>query len=98
MSVEHKNFHTQICDAHSAYMYTAHTSLSYTYISIQPAGKPEEHLINSYKLLFLISEKDTETINIYKDQEGGGGTNEEEYASFALTVGKSGGLGGTEWV
>ena len=42
-------------------------------------------------------EKDTETINTYKDQQGGGGTNEEENASLALAIGKSG-LGGTEWV
>ena len=82
---------TQRIHVHSA-------RISYTYISIQPAGKPEEHLINSYKLLFVVLEKDTETVSTYKDQQGGGGTNEEENASLALEVGKSGGLGGTEWV
>ena len=42
------------------------TSLSYTYIRIQPEDKPVEHLINSYfKLLLLTLEKKTEATNAY---------------------------------
>ena len=83
--MKHKNLHTK-------------TSLSYTCISIQPAAKTAEHFINSYELLLLILEKETETINTSKDQQSGGGINEEENASLALAVGKSVGLGGTEWL
>ena len=54
--------------AQSVYM---HTSLSYIYIyiytciSIQPTSKPDEHLINSYKLLLLTLENKAEASNAY---------------------------------
>ena len=44
--MEHINFHTKTCvftapDIHSAYMHTVYTSLNYTCIRVQPAGKQE---------------------------------------------------------
>ena len=40
-----------------AHMHTMHISLCYTCISIQPADKAVQYLINSYKLLLLIVSK-----------------------------------------
>jgi len=48
--IEHKNLHIETPGVHSeTEMYTVHTLLSYTRMSIQPAEKAViEHLINSY--------------------------------------------------
>ena len=48
-------------------------------ISIQPAGKPVEHLTNSFELLYLIMEKKIEAINadLISNNGGGGGTSEK---------------------
>ena len=43
------NFHTKAQSAHSqCQMHTMHTLLIYTCMSIQPADKAVEHLVNSY--------------------------------------------------
>ena len=54
-------------DAHSAYMYTEHTSFSYA--CVHPADKTVEYLTNSYKVLLLILEKKTEAV-LNKEGEG----------------------------
>ena len=90
-------------DTHSAYMLPAHTSLRHTCVSIQPAVKPAEHPIrSSYELLLLIlqsgGEKHTETMNAYLKSSYTVERKKKQKASLAQLVGKSGALGGTEWV
>ena len=51
-----------------------HTSLGYTCLSIQPADKTAEHLIDSYKQLIL--EKKTEAISVYVINSNGEGQKE----------------------
>ena len=49
-------------------------------ISIQPAGKPVEHLTNSFELLYLIMEKKIEAINadLISNNGGRGGGNKRK--------------------
>ena len=94
-----RTFTHNLCMFTTLYVQCIHAYITqlyiYTCISIQPTGKPDEHLINSYKLLLLTLENKAEASNAYVISKNKG-EKKEEKAPLAQAVRKSG-LDGTEW-